>query len=125
MTALLDTSVFIAREQGRPLDALPEAATFSVLTRAVLRVGVLVATESGTRAQRMRTLERLESVAALPVDDDVSREFAEIVAAARGKGHRPRIIDGLIAATARAHRMPLYTQDADFERIDGLEVVRV
>lgn len=125
MTALLDTSVFIAREQERPLDQLPAESTFSVMTRAELRIGVLVAEEPGVRAQRMRTLERLESVAALPVDEDVSREFAEIVAEARAKGHRPRIIDSLIAATARAHSMPLYTQGADFERITGLDVVRV
>lgn len=56
MNVLLDTSVFIAREAGRPLGQLP-ADAISVLTVAELRLGVLLATDSEGRAVRLRTLE--------------------------------------------------------------------
>jgi predicted nucleic acid-binding protein len=96
-----------------------------VVTVAELRVGVLVASDPSVRAQRMRTLSEVEALAPLPVDDDVAREFAEIVAEARRQRRRPKILDALIAATARALDVPVYTQDADFDSIPGVEVVRV
>lgn len=97
----------------------------SVVTVAELRIGVLVATEPSVRAQRMRTLTEVEALAALPVDDDVAREFAEIVAEARQQHRRPKILDSLIAATARSLDVSVYTQDTDFDEIDGVRVVRV
>ncbi|MGI8440007.1 MAG: PIN domain-containing protein [Thermoleophilaceae bacterium] len=125
MTGILDTSVFVAREHERPLAALPAEGRVSVITVAELRVGVLVASESSVRAQRMRTLTEVETLAAVPVDDDVAREFAEVVAEARRQGRRPKILDSLIAATARALDVPVYTQDADFDEILGVQVVHV
>ncbi|MGI8631706.1 MAG: PIN domain-containing protein [Solirubrobacterales bacterium] len=125
MTGVLDTSVFIARESGRPLGTLPEHGYVSVMTVAELRVGVLVASDPATRAQRMRTLSEVEGLQALPVDDAVAREFADLVALAREANQRPRILDTLIAATARLREVPVYTQDADFDAIPGVEVVRV
>lgn len=125
MTAILDTSVFVAREQKRPLAALPEEGRVSVVTVAELRVGVLVAGAPSIRAQRMRTLTEVEALDALPVDDGVAREFAEIVVESRRQGRRPQILDSLIAATARALNAPLYTQDTDFDEIPGVQVVRV
>ena len=96
-----------------------------MVTVAELRIGVLVARKPSVRAQRMRTLAEVEALDALPVDDDVAREFAEIVAEARHRRRRPKILDSLIAATARALDVPVYTQDADFDDIPGLRVVRV
>ncbi len=125
MTGILDTSVFVAREQKRPLAALPAEGRVSVVTVAELRIGVLVASEPSVRAQRMRTLTEMEALEALPVNDEVAREFAEIVAEARRQRRRPKILDALIAATARALDVPVYTQDADFDEIPGLRVVRV
>ncbi|HZI90975.1 MAG TPA: PIN domain-containing protein [Thermoleophilaceae bacterium] len=122
---MLDTSVFVAREQERPLGGLPAEGRLSVVTLAELRIGVLVASEPSVRAQRMRTLSEVEALEALPVDDDVAREFAEIVAAARQRQRRPKILDSLIAATARALDVPVFTQDADFDEIPGVQVVRV
>lgn len=96
-----------------------------MITVAELRIGVLVAADAAVRAQRMRTLSEVERLAALPVDDAVAREFAEIVAEARRERRRPKILDSLIAATARALDVPVYTQDADFDEMPGVEVVRV
>jgi predicted nucleic acid-binding protein len=73
----------------------------------------------------MRTLTEVEALRAVPVDDDVAREFAEIVAEARRRRYRPKILDSLIAATARALDVPVYTQDADFDEIPDVRVVRV
>lgn len=125
MTGVLDTSVFVAREQDRLLGELPDEGLVSVVTVAELRVGVLVASDDELRAQRMRTLTAVEQIEAQPVDDAVAREFAEIVAAARQEARRPKIIDALIAATARALGVPVYTQDSDFDDMRGVEVRRV
>jgi predicted nucleic acid-binding protein len=97
----------------------------SVITVAELRIGVLVAEDPAVRAQRLATLSEVEALEPLPVDDAAARAFAEIVADARRRGKRPRILDALIAATARSRSMPVYTQDADFEDLVGVDVVRV
>jgi predicted nucleic acid-binding protein len=115
----------VAREQDRPLGERPTEGAVSVVTVAELRIGVLVAAEPAVRAQRMRTLTEVEALAALPVDDGVAREFAEIIAEARDAGRRPKILDALIAATARALEVPVYTQDADFDEMPGVSVRRV
>jgi predicted nucleic acid-binding protein len=125
VTGLLDTSVFVARESGRPLASLPDEGRVSVITVAELRIGVLVAEDPAIRARRMRTLSAVEALDPLPVDDGAARAFAEIVADSRRRGRRPRILDALIAATAVSHGMPVYTQDSDFEEMLGVEVVRV
>ena len=96
-----------------------------MITVAELRIGVLVAADSAVRARRMRTLSEVERLNALPVDDDVAREFAEIVAEARGGRRRPKILDSLIGATARALDVPVYTQDNDFDEMPGVRVTRV
>jgi hypothetical protein len=46
-----------------------------------------------------------------------------LVAEARHRGRRPKILDSLIAATARALDVPVYPQDADFDEITGVKVV--
>lgn len=98
----------------------------SVVTLGELELGVLTAADSDTRSRRVRTLAEVErSYEALPVDGPAIREFARIVAAAREGGRRPRALDALIAATASSLGVPVYTQDADFEDMPGVEVVRV
>lgn len=126
MTGLLDTSVFVAQEQGRPLGKLPDRAAISVVTLAELHLGVLLAGEPAVQALRLRTLSEVErTFDPLPVDADVARSFAVIVAEARRAGKRPKIMDAWIAATAVAHRIPVYTQDADFSEMPQVEVVAV
>ena len=127
MRGLLDTSVFIADEQGRTLatDELPDEAAISVVTLAELELGIHLASSDGVRGRRLRTLRATqETYVALPIDDAVASAFAELVAEARRAGHRPRVQDAWIAATARAHAVPVVTQDADFDDL-AVEVVRV
>jgi predicted nucleic acid-binding protein len=124
---LLDTSVFIADEDGRPLasDRLPDEAAISVVTLAELELGVHMAASEAVRGVRLRTLQATQSTyVALPVDAAVASAFAELVATARRAGRRPRVQDTWIAATARAVGVPIYTQDSDFDDL-SVDVVRV
>jgi len=123
---LLDTSVFIAREAGRPLGELPEAAAISVITVAELHLGVLMARQPAVRSQRLRTLgAALDSFEPLPIDSEVARTFGDLVAEARRRGRRPKIMDTWIAATAVQHDLTVYTQDEDFSLIPAVKVRRV
>jgi predicted nucleic acid-binding protein len=128
LRGVLDTSVFIAREQGRPLDSerLPDEAAISVITLAELELGVHMAQSEGVRSRRLATLRGLHATyVALPVDEPVASAFAELVATARRAGRRPKVQDAWIAATALAHQAALFTQDSDFDGFPGVEVVRV
>jgi predicted nucleic acid-binding protein len=127
MRALLDTSFFVATESGRPLGEI-EGVTeteVSVVTLAELTVGVLVA-DDDDRPARVATLSAVESTwDPLPIDAEVARQFARIVAALRAGGRRVPILDGLVAATAIVEQIPVVTQDNDYEAIPGVEVIRV
>ena len=127
MRGLLDTSVFIGGEQGRPVaaDRLPDEAAVSVVTVAELELGVHMAESEAVRARRLQTLRAVQSTyVALPVDERVASAFAELVSFARRSGRRARIQDAWIAATARAHDVAVYTQDDDFDAF-AIDVVRV
>lgn len=120
--------MFIAGEQGRALqdDRLPDEAAVSVVTLAELTLGVHMAASDDVRARRLATVAALRSAfVALPVDEEVASAFAELVAAARRAGRRPKVQDAWIAATALAHSVAIYTQDSDFDDLPGVDVVRV
>jgi predicted nucleic acid-binding protein len=127
MKALLDTSFFIATESGRPLGETPGVTEteISVITLAELTLGVLMASDAN-RADRLATLSAVESRwDPLPVDAEVARAFARIVAELRTRRRRMPVLDALVAATAVAARMPVVTQARDYEDIPGVEVIRV
>jgi len=125
--ALLDTSFFVATAAGRPLGELTGVTEteVSVVTIAELTVGVLVAGDE-QRAARVATLSAVESTwDPLPVDAEVARQFAHIVAALRAERRRVPVLDALLAATAIVQQIPLITQDDGFGVIPGIEVIRV
>ena len=128
MTALADTSVFIAREQGRtpaPQRGGADEIAVSVVTVAELRLGVLLAGDVESRAARLATLQVAETLEPLPVDDRVAAAWARLVATLKAVGKRMPINDSWIAATALAHDLAVLTQDADFDVVPDLRVVRV
>jgi len=93
------------------------------VTLAEIGLGVLIAKRLEDRAARLAVLAEIERrFEPLPVDLAVARAYAEIVAAARRRGARPRPFDGLIAATAVVHGVPVYTRDRDFLRLPGVRV---
>jgi predicted nucleic acid-binding protein len=124
---LADTSVFIARESGRPLDSgrLPDLLAVSIITIGELEAGVLIAADVVTRARRLATLTAARSLQPLPVDESVASAWAELRALLRDSGRRMPLNDSWIAATARALGIPIVTQDEDYADIDGLDVIRV
>lgn len=122
LRGLLDTSVLIAIESGRPLrtEAMPETIAISVVTKAELRVGIFAAEDVETRDRRLATLELANRIVALPVDEAASRAWAQMRAYVRASGQKVEINDMWIAATAAAHEIPVLTQDADFDALNGV-----
>lgn len=128
MTALADTSAFIAREQGRAEVQAPsdvDEVAVSIVTVAELRLGVLLAADVDVRAQRLATLRVAEALEPLPVDDRVGDAWARLVASLRVAGTRMPINDSWIAATALAHDYAVLTQDADYDVVPSLRVIRI
>jgi predicted nucleic acid-binding protein len=126
-SAILDTSIFVAVEQGRPLARrLPDEVSVSVITLAELELGVLVARDPDARAQRLATFTRVrEETAGLPADERVASAYARLAAGELAAGRKPRVHDTWIAATALAHGAEVWTQDDDFSSFAAVDVVRV
>lgn len=116
---LLDTSIFIARETGRPLGQLPERVAVSVVTLGELQLGVLHAADDASRARRADTLALARSADPLPITEAVMVGWARLVADCRSAGiHRTiKLTDALIAATATEHGLPIVTQDDDYDQL--------
>jgi predicted nucleic acid-binding protein len=126
---LLDTSVFIGRETGGALRALPQRSAISVVTIGELQLGVLSAVDAEARSRRADTLAR--SAHPISIMEAVMGTWARLVADCRAAGiHRTvKLTDALIAATAVEHGLPVVTQDGDFDQISAahpaLSVIRV
>ena len=126
---LLDTSVVIDLDE---LDAsqLPIEVAVSAITMAELAAGPYATTDADVRGRRQDRLQRAEAAFdPLPFDGDAARAygriFAAVVAAGR-KARGARAVDLLIAATALAAELPLYTRNgADFVGLDGLVDINV
>jgi predicted nucleic acid-binding protein len=118
---LVDTSVFVAAEQRRPLGDPPDGdARISVATLTELIVGARRAPPGPLRRLRETTLGRARSFIALPYDEAVAERLAELLATARTKGRRAGAMDAIVAATALVHDLPVWTQDDDFEALAEL-----
>jgi len=126
---VLDTSAVI--RLGRFTDAavLPNEPLITAVTLAELSVGPLVAHDERERAARQAQLQQAEAdFDPLPFDAAAARAFGQVAASLRRAGRKSaaRAYDAMIAATALAHELPVYTCNADdFNEIDGLEVVGV
>ncbi len=127
---VIDTSVVIDLERIDSND-LPVELAISAVTLAELAAGPHATADAEERARRQDRLQRVETTFdPLPVDTAVARAYGRIysaVAAAGRKARGRRALDLLIAATALATGLPLYTCDADdFAELTGLlEVVSV
>jgi hypothetical protein len=124
---LADTSVFIARESGRPIDAdaLPDELAVSVITIGELRAGVLAANNVADRNRRLATLTAALQLDPVPVDEAVAAEWARLRVLLRDSARRMPVNDSWIAATALALGVPVVTQDDDFPDLPDLDVIRV
>lgn len=124
---LLDTSIFIARELGRPLkdDRLPPDTAVSIVTIGELQWGVLMAPDDASRSQRLGTLGTALQLKPTPVDGRVANAWALLRQRLKAAGARMQTNDSWIAATAMANGWAVITQDDGFpEGIDGLTVIK-
>jgi hypothetical protein len=129
MQGVLDTSTVIAMRDITDPQALPLEAVITTVTLAELSVGPLVARDERERAARQAHLQEAEAdFDPLPFDQASARAFGQVAASLRRAGRKTsaRAYDALIAATALARGLPVYTcNPGDFEGIDGLQVVPV
>ena len=104
--------------------ALPDEMAISAITAAELAVGPLLATTPIEAAQRQLRLQEVESrLEPIPFDSAAVRSYGLIVAAVVREGRKPRsrFADLLIAATAHANNLDLYSRNAeDFSGLENL-----
>ena len=109
--------------------ALPANPLITAVTLAELSVGPLVAGDELERAARQAHLQQAEAdFDPIPFDVSAARAFGRVAASLRRSGRKPaaRAYDAMIAATAVAHDLPVYTcNPADFAGIEALDVVAV
>ncbi len=124
---IADTSVFIARESGRPLaeNDLPDELAISVITIGELRSGVLAAVDVETRDRRLAALSEALGLDPLPVDQAVAEAWARLRVLLRDMQERIPVNNSWIAATAMSLGVPLVTQDEGYVEVPGLKIVRV
>ncbi|HEX3518652.1 MAG TPA: type II toxin-antitoxin system VapC family toxin [Solirubrobacteraceae bacterium] len=127
---ILDTSTVIAlsslTDAGAPL---PDTSLITAVTLAELSLGPLAARDQTERSDRQARLQQVEAdFEPIPFDANAARAFGRVSASLRRAGRKPaaRAFDAMIAATAIANDLPLYTcNPADFAGIDGLSVIAV
>ena len=118
---LLDTSVVIDWDDPAVAAALPDEAAICAITLAELTAGPHLASSREEQARRQARLQQVEATFdAIAFDAPAARSYGQVVSAvlAIGRSHRRRIADLLIAATAHANGLALYTRNPD--DFDGL-----
>jgi predicted nucleic acid-binding protein len=121
---LIDTSVVIDLERVAP-DALPPEIAISAVSLAELAAGPHASDDPTERARRQERLQRVEATFdALPFDSVAARAYGRLYAEVASGGRKTRgkrALDLLIAATALAADLPLYTRNpSDFEGLGAL-----
>lgn len=126
---VLDTSTVILLARLKDPALLPAEPLITAVTLAELSVGPLVASTEEERVARQAHVQQAEAdFDPLPFDAQAARSFGRVAASLRRTGRKTqaRAYDAMIAATALANGLPVYTcNPQDFAGIDGLTVVEV
>ncbi len=104
---------------------MPDELSVSIITIAELRAGVLAASDTEVRARRLNTLTAALQLEPLPVDDAVAERWAALRIMLSDRSMRMPVNDSWIAATAMSLGVPVVTQDDDFPKLPGLDIIRV
>ncbi len=115
-SGLLDTSVVVDWHDPVVVESLPDQMAISAITAAELVAGPQLAATPIEAAKRQARLQEVEAMfEPLPFDGATVRSYGLVVAAVVGEGRRPRsrFADLLIAATAHANGLDLYTRNTD------------
>ena len=97
----------------------------SIVTIGEFRADVEAASDVATRAQRLSTLTGVLRLDPLPVDESVAESWANLRILLRDNGKRVPVSGSWIAATPMALGVPVVTQDDDYVRVPGLDVICV
>ena len=129
---MLDTNILILRKSINPAE-LPDEMAISAITLAELSAGPHEVRgndeqdaydEHAERARRLEILQRAESeFDPVPFDAEAARIFGRVTAAVIAAGRKPRgrVPDLMIAATAIAEGLPLFTTNpGDFTGLDTI-----
>jgi predicted nucleic acid-binding protein len=120
---LLDTSVVIDHDVIDPA-LLPDESAISAITLAELTAGPHATEDKNERARRQDRLQWASSTwDPIAFDAEAARVYGRMFAAARAGGQlsRSRLADLLIASTAAANSLPLYTRNpSDFDALKGI-----
>jgi predicted nucleic acid-binding protein len=129
---LIDTNIMILRALIAP-DELPDEMAISAVTLAELSAGPhqvrpdseqYVYFEAAERARRLDVLQRAEhEFDPVPFDAEAARAYGRVTAAVVAVGRKPRrrAVDSMIAATALASGLPLFTTNPDdYAGLEGL-----
>jgi predicted nucleic acid-binding protein len=125
--ALADTSVLIGIEAVRFDDAFLADYEFGVsaITLGELRLGVLQARDPAVAARRLSTYQIAQRFEPLVIDEAVSEAWALLVSQLRAAGREAPLNDTWIAATAIAHNVPVVSQDADYDHMPNVDVIKI
>ena len=125
---ILDTNALILLDRLNASE-LPAEPTISAVSLAELSVGPLATDDPRERAIRQERLQEVEAAfEPLAFDAASARAFGVVASSLRRAGRKPaaRAFDALIAATAVANELPVYTcNPRDFDGIEGLRVVAI
>lgn len=124
---LIDTSVVIDLDRVDPR-TLPGEMAISAVTLAELAAGPQATNDLEERSRRQDRLQRTEATFdPLPFDAEAARAYGRVYAAvvrAGRKARGSRAANLLIAATAAAARLPLYTRNPrDFAHLEAVVLV--
>jgi predicted nucleic acid-binding protein len=125
--AIADTSVFTGLEARRfsPAQFADFQWGISAVTLGELRLGVLQAKDPETASRRLSTYQLAQRFEAMVIDEAVSDAWALLVSRLRGLRRSVPLNDSWIAATAIAHGIPIVTQDADYDLMPDVEVIKI
>ncbi|HEV2371540.1 MAG TPA: type II toxin-antitoxin system VapC family toxin [Streptosporangiaceae bacterium] len=126
LRGLGDTNILIYLER-LAVDQLPAELLTSTVSLAELSAGVHSAVDAGERARRILRVQRVEATFnPLPFDAEAARQYGIIAAEVIAMGRKPRgrVADLMIASTAAANKLPLFTTNpADFRGLESVVTV--